>query len=65
MMSFSEDIDFSRLTSPRIALYLVSLLDAGKFSHIACYILSPVGALSCKSTSTPVWGETSSTLRIH
>ena len=54
MMSFSEDIDFVRLTLARIALYSVSLLDTGKSSRMACSILSPVGALSCKSTPTPV-----------
>ena len=34
----------------RIASYSVSLLDVGKSSCMACYILYPVGALSCKPT---------------
>ena len=54
MMSFFEDTDFARSTSTRIALYSISLLDAGKSSRIAYSILSPVGALSCKSTPAPV-----------
>ena len=65
MMSFYEDTDFARLTPARIASYLVSLLDMGKPNPMACSILSLVGALSCKPTPAPVWGEVSSTLRIH
>ena len=65
MMSFSEDANFERSTPARIASYSVSLLDAGKSSCMAFYILSPIEALSCKPTLTPVWRETSSTLRIH
>ena len=56
MMSFYEDTDF--------ATYSVSLLDAGKSSRMACSILSPVEALSYKSTPTPVLQEALSTLRI-
>ena len=65
MMSFSEDTDFARLTPTRIVSYSVSLLDAGKPSLMACSIISPVGALSCKPTLALVWQEASSTLRIH
>ena len=64
MMSFYEDTDFARSTPARIASYSVSLLDAGKSSRMACSILSPVGALSCKSTPAPVLREALSTLRI-
>ena len=49
----------------RIASYSTSLLDAGKSNRIACSILSPVGAISCKSTLTPVYRGVPSTLRIH
>ena len=79
MMSFSKDTNFSRLTPTRIASYSVSLLDswksrldvgksrldAGKSSRMACSIISPVGALSCKPTPAPIWREAHSTLRIH
>ena len=65
MMIFSEDTDVVRSIPTRFASYSVSLLDAGKSSHKACSILSPVGALSCKPTPTPVCREAPSTLRIH
>ena len=39
MMIFSEDTDIARLILARIASYSVSLLDAGKSSHMACSIL--------------------------
>ena len=65
MMIFSKDTKVARLIMTRIASYLVSLLDAGKSSCMACSILSPVGALSCKPTLTPVFREAPSTLRIH
>ena len=55
MMSFFEDIDFARSSMARIASYSVSLLDAGKPSRMACFILSPVGALSYKPTLAPIW----------
>ena len=54
MIRFFEDTDFVRSTSAKSASYSVSLLDAGKLSCMACSILSPVKALSCKSTSDPV-----------
>ena len=54
MMSFSENIDFARFTPGRIASYSVSLLNVGKSSRMAYSILSPVGALSCKPTPTPI-----------
>ena len=65
MRSFSDDTNYARLTPARIASYLVSLLDAGKFSRMACSTISPIGALSCKPTPAPVWREASSTLRVH
>ena len=65
MMIFSEDTKIARSILARIASYLASLLDAGKSKYIACSILSPVGALSCKPTPAPVFQEAPSTLRIH
>ena len=65
MMIFSEYTNVVRLISDKIASYSVSLLDVGKSSHMACSILSPVGALSCKLTPSPVCQEALSTLRIH
>ena len=55
MMSFSENIDFARSISARIASYTVSLLDVGKSSHMAYSIISSVGALSFKPTPAPIW----------
>ena len=52
---FLEGTDFARSTPSRIALYSVSLLEAGKSSCMAYFILSPVGALSFKPTPAPVW----------
>ena len=54
MMIFSEDTDVAWLISDKIASYSVSLLYAGKSSRMACSIISPVGALSCKPTPGPV-----------
>ena len=51
---FFEDTDVVRLILARIASYFLSLLDTGKFNRMACSILSPVGALSCKPTLAPV-----------
>ena len=65
MMIFSEDTEIARSILARIASYSASLLDAGKSNLIACSILSPVGALSCKPTPTLVCQEALSTLRIH
>ena len=65
MMIFFEDTDVARLISARIASYSVLLLDAGKSSRMACSILSPVGALSCKPTLAHVCRDASSTLRTH
>ena len=54
MRSFSDDTDCARSTPARIASYSVLLLDAGKSSRMACSTLSPVRALSCKSTLAPM-----------
>ena len=43
MMSFYEDTDFVRSTPTRTDSYSISLLDAGKSSHMAYSILSLVG----------------------
>ena len=65
MMIFYEDTEIARFIPARIASYSASLLDARKSNYIAYSILSPVGALSCKLTSTPMCREAPSTLRIH
>ena len=52
MMSFSEDTYFARLIPARIASYSISLLDVGKFSRIACSILSLVGGRSLRVHSS-------------
>ena len=65
MMIFYEDTKIARSISARIASYLASLLDVGKSNRIAYSILSPIGALSCKTTPAPIFWEAPSTLRIH
>ena len=55
MMIFSKDTEIARSIPTRIALYSTSLLDSGKSNHIAYSILSPVGTLSCKLTTAPVY----------
>ena len=65
MMIFSEDTEIARSITTGIASYYASLLDSRKSNRIACYILSPVGALSCKPTQAPVCRVEPSTLRIH
>ena len=65
MMIFSKDTNVVRSIPARIASYKVSVLDMGKSSRMAYSILSPVRALSCKLTPTPVFREVSFTLRIH
>ena len=65
MMIFFEDTEIVRSIAARIASYSASLLDEGKANHIACSILYPVRALSCRLTPTSVCQEATSTLRIH
>ena len=65
MMIFYEDMEIVRSIPVRIASYSASLLDAGKFNRIDCSILSSVGGLSCKPTSTPIYWDAPSTLSIH
>ena len=60
MMSISEDTNFARSIPARTTSYSVSLLNAGKSSYMACSIISPIGALSCKPTLAPFWREASS-----
>ena len=65
MMIFFEDTKIMRSTLARMALYSVSSLDVGKSNRIVCSILSPVGAISCKTTPALICREAPSTLRIH
>ena len=65
MMIFSEDTEVTRSIPAIIASYSASLWDMGKYNRIAYSILSPVRALSCKTTPTPICRKTPSTLRIH
>ena len=65
MTIFSEDTNVARSIPAKIASYSISLLDSGNFGHMACSILTPVRALSCKPTLGPVCREASSTLWIH
>ena len=65
MTIFSEDTEIVRFIPAMIASYLDSLLDVRKSNRIACSILSPIEALSCKPTPTPICREVPSILRIH
>ena len=46
MIIFSEDTEIVRSISTMIASYSASLLEAGISKRMACFIISPVGALS-------------------
>ena len=65
MMIFSKDTEIVRSILDRIVSYSTSFLDVGSLNCIACFILSPVRALSCKPTPAPVYLEAPSTLRFH
>ena len=65
MMIFVKVTVIARSIPARIASYSVSLLDVGKSKCIACSILSPVRALSCKPILASVYREAPSILRIH
>ena len=59
------DMDCVRSILTRIASNSVSLLDARKYSRMACSTISQVETLSCKPMPAPVWREMQSTLIIH
>ena len=65
MIIFSEDTEIARSIPTMIASYSASLLEARKSKHMACSIISPVGALSCSLRPSPVCCETPSTFRVH
>ena len=65
MMIFSKDTEIARLISAMIASYLASLLEAAKYKLIACYIISPIEALSCSPSLAPVCREVTSTFTVH
>ena len=48
-----------------IPSYLASLLEAGKFKCMACFMTSLVRALSCSPRPAPICCEAPSTFRIH
>ena len=65
MMIFSEDTEITRSSPTIIALYSASLLEAGKSKHMAYFIISPVGDLSCNPNLDPVYRKATSTFRVH
>ena len=65
MMIFSEDTEIARSIPTIIASYSASLLEAGKSKCMACFIISPVGALSYSPSPAPVCREAPSTFRVH
>ena len=48
-----------------IASYSASLLETGKSKRMAYSIISPIEALSCSSSPTPVCREAPSTFGVH
>ena len=66
MKIFFEDTDIVRSLSPAmIASYSTSLLEAGKFKCMACFMTSPVRALSYSPKPAPICREEPSTFRVH
>ena len=65
MMIFSEDMEIARFILAMIASYSASLLEAGKYKHMAYSIISPVGALSCSPSPNPICREAPSIFRVH
>ena len=65
MMIFSEDTKITRSSPTIIASYSASLLETGKSKHMAYFIISRVGDLSCNPNPAPVCREAPSTFRVH
>ena len=65
MMIFYEDTEIARLISVVIDSYSASLLEAGKSKRMTCFIISPVGALSCSPSLAPICCGVPSTFRVH
>ena len=65
MMIFSKDTEIVRSSLAIIASYSVSLLEARKSKHMACSIISPIGASSYNPIPAPVCREAPSTFRVH
>ena len=65
MMIFSKDMEIERSSPAIIASYSASLLEAEKFKHMACYIISPIKASSCSPSPTPVCRKVPSTFSVH
>ena len=65
MTIFSEDTEITKSSPAMIASYSALLLEAGKFNRMACFMTSPVGALSCSPRPAPVYREPPSTFKVH
>ena len=65
MMIFSKNTEIASSSPAMITAYSASLLEAGKFNHMACSMTSPVGDLSCNPRPVPVCREAPSTFRVH
>ena len=65
MMILFEETEIARSSPAMIASYSASLLEAGKFKRTACFMTSPIGALSCSPRPTPVCCEAPSTFKVH
>ena len=65
MIVLSKDTEIARSTPARIASYSALLLEEGKSKRMACFIISPVWALSCSPSPSLICREPPSTFRIH
>ena len=65
MIIFSEDTKIARSILATMSSYSASLLETEKSKHMACFIISLIGALSCSPRPAPVCHEAPSTFRFH
>ena len=65
MIIFSEDTEIARSILAMMSSYSASLFETEKSKHMACFIISPVGALSCSPRPTPVCHEAAFKFRVH
>ena len=65
MIIFFEDTKIARSILAMMSSYSASLFETKKSKHMACFIISPIGALSCSPRPAPVCHEAPSTFRVH
>ena len=65
MIIFSEDTEIARSILAMMPSYSASILESEKSKRMACFIISPVGALNCSPRPAPIFHEVPSTFRVH